>query len=91
MEKQVKVEEWLVEGEKRQVYGKLYMPAQAGRYPAIILSHGYNGSHRDWEKECQYCFIDDLDEKAFEGFTEKERQETYDYLARLQKNLDKIR
>ncbi len=41
------------EGNKR-IYGKLYTPKGEGRFPAVILSHGYNGSHSDFEKECEY-------------------------------------
>lgn len=36
------------------VYGKIYMPEQDGKYPAIIMCHGYNGSHIDFAEECKY-------------------------------------
>ena len=36
------------------VYGKVYMPEQDGKYPAIIMCHGYNGSHADFAGECNY-------------------------------------
>ena len=38
----------------REIYGKLYMPKKEGRYPAIILCHGYNGTHDYWENECSH-------------------------------------
>lgn len=28
----------------REVYGTLYKPEQAGRFPVVIFSHGFNGS-----------------------------------------------
>lgn len=36
------------------IYGKIYMPEQDGNYPAIIMCHGYNGSHADFAGECNY-------------------------------------
>jgi len=38
----------------REIYGKLYMPKKEGKYPAIILCHGYNGTHDYWENECSH-------------------------------------
>lgn len=35
------------------IYGKLYRPTADGKYPLVILSHGYNGSHSDFSQECQ--------------------------------------
>lgn len=40
--------------EDRVIYGKLYMPEGQGSFPAIIMSHGYNGSADDWDRECEY-------------------------------------
>lgn len=37
-----------------KVYGKIYMPEKEGTYPAIIMCHGYNGSHADFTSECSY-------------------------------------
>ena len=37
-----------------KVYGKIYMPEKEGTYPAIIMCHGYNGSHADFINECTY-------------------------------------
>lgn len=36
------------------VYGKIYMPDKEGKFPAIIMCHGYNGSHADFLSECSY-------------------------------------
>lgn len=33
----------------RELYGVLIEPEGAGKYPAVIFSHGYNGSGRDFE------------------------------------------
>lgn len=33
----------------RELYGVLIEPEEAGKYPAVIFSHGYNGSGRDFE------------------------------------------
>jgi len=38
----------------RTIYCKLYMPEGNKNFPAIIMSHGYNGSAEDWNKECEY-------------------------------------
>ena len=38
----------------RRIYGMLYEPEGTGRHPAVIMSHGYNGSHSDWVNEGMY-------------------------------------
>ena len=43
----------ITEGEK-EIYGKIYRPKEEGTYPAVILSHGYNGCHTDFTGECKY-------------------------------------
>ncbi|MCR5744156.1 MAG: alpha/beta fold hydrolase, partial [Lachnospiraceae bacterium] len=50
----VKKEEYIVEHDGLQVYGRIFMPDAEGTFPAIILSHGYNGSADDWGLECNY-------------------------------------
>lgn len=50
----IKTEELRIENGDNTIYGKLYTPKEEGTYPAIILSHGYNGSNSDWIKECTY-------------------------------------
>jgi hypothetical protein len=42
------------DGSENDIYGKLYAPKEEGKYPAIILSHGYNGTNNDWVNECTY-------------------------------------
>ena len=37
-----------------RMYGMLTMPKAEGKYPAIIMCHGYNGSNADFVKECKY-------------------------------------
>ena len=51
---EVKDRELIIPNGSRSVFGKLYTPAEPGRYPAIIFSHGYNGTNRDWTGECGY-------------------------------------
>ena len=39
-------------GREISLYGKIWQPAQEGKYPAVILSHGFNGHWRDFPTEC---------------------------------------
>lgn len=50
----VDVEELKIENGENTVYGKLYLPSDEGEHPAIILSHGYNGTGNDFAGECKY-------------------------------------
>ncbi|HBI51571.1 MAG TPA: cinnamoyl ester hydrolase [Ruminococcaceae bacterium] len=50
---EVAVTELTVPNGDRTVYGKLYAPTAPGKYPAIILSHGYNGTNADFVRECR--------------------------------------
>ncbi|MCR5167434.1 MAG: alpha/beta fold hydrolase [Oscillospiraceae bacterium] len=50
----ISIEELLIPNGDRTVYGKLYAPTETGKYPAIILCHGYNGTNADWVRECNY-------------------------------------
>lgn len=54
MEMSYKVEELNVSANGRTVYAKGYVPDDNQKHPTIILSHGYNGSHADFAKECMY-------------------------------------
>ncbi len=47
-------EELIIKDGNKEIYGKIYKPAQEGVYPAIILCHGYNGCNTDFVKECRY-------------------------------------
>lgn len=51
---EVKVEELIIKSEDKEIYGKIYMPDEEGEYPAVILSHGYNGCNADFVNECKY-------------------------------------
>jgi len=51
---EVSVEELIIKENGKEIYGKLYAPKDEGTYPAIILSHGYNGCNTDFVKECNY-------------------------------------
>ena len=48
------VEELIIKEEGKEIYGTIYYPEKEGKYPAIILSHGFNGSYADFDKECTY-------------------------------------
>ncbi len=51
---EVAVEELIIKEDGKEIYGKIYMPKEDGTYPAIILSHGYNGCNTDFVNECKY-------------------------------------
>ena len=38
----------------RELYGLLTTPEEEGKYPAVIFSHGYNGTGRDFEWMGEY-------------------------------------
>lgn len=40
-------------GEK-SIWGDLYVPEEPGKFPAVILCHGYNGCGTDFAAECEY-------------------------------------
>lgn len=46
--------EYLVRHGENTIYGTLYLPEGEGKFPAIILSHGYNGIGKDFERECVF-------------------------------------
>ncbi len=51
MEKIVK-QEHIVQNGDRLIYGKCFFPKNSDIKGAVILSHGYNGSHEDFDYEC---------------------------------------
>ncbi|WP_310602121.1 alpha/beta hydrolase family protein [Anaerosporobacter sp.] len=51
---EITINELTIPNGEHSIYGKLYIPTQNGTHPAIILSHGYNGTHNDFAKECKY-------------------------------------
>ena len=40
------------QGKLISIGGMLYRPAAPGKYPAVILCHGFNGHHTDFPMEC---------------------------------------
>lgn len=48
---EIVISEFLFQANGREIYGKLHHPADEGEYPAIIMSHGYNGSHDNFPHE----------------------------------------
>ena len=48
------MKEFIVSNGAKNIYGVLFEPSEAGRYPAVIMSHGYNGSHANWVNEGKY-------------------------------------
>ncbi len=55
-EYEVEISELIIQNKEKgkSIYGKLYTPKAKGKFPAVILSHGYNGGHLNYEKECMY-------------------------------------
>lgn len=51
---EISVEELTIETDSKSIYGKIYRPEAEGEFPAIILSHGYNGANEDFTTECRY-------------------------------------
>ena len=41
------------EGREISLFGELYEPVDGGKYPAVILSHGYNGHYTAFTSECR--------------------------------------
>ena len=48
----VRVEEIHLPNGKNNIYGKVYYPSLEGKHPAIIISHGFNGTNKTFEREC---------------------------------------
>lgn len=43
-----------IRNRNRSIFAVIYYPEKEGKGPAVIMSHGYNGSHVDWDRECTY-------------------------------------
>lgn len=41
------------EGKEISLYGKIWAPDDTGKFPAVILSHGFNGHYTDFPTECK--------------------------------------
>ena len=50
----IMVKELIIKENNKEIYGKIYYPKKEGKYPAVILSHGYNGANSDFVRECTY-------------------------------------
>ena len=48
------IEELIIKNGEKEIYGKLYCPEGDSKFPAVILSHGYNGAHSDFKRECEF-------------------------------------
>ena len=48
------MEDYTIAYGEKTVFGRLYTPDGEGKYPAVILSHGFNGTNSDFVKECRY-------------------------------------
>ncbi|MCR5746206.1 MAG: alpha/beta hydrolase [Lachnospiraceae bacterium] len=46
-------ESYPVQGETGEIYGELYYPVTRDIKGTVILSHGYNGCHNDFDYECR--------------------------------------
>lgn len=53
-ETKITVEELRIKENSKNIYGKIYYPSEEGKYPAVILCHGYNGTNADFVNECTY-------------------------------------
>ena len=45
------IKDFMFQANNREIFGKLYYPADEGTYPAIIMSHGYNSCHEGFPYE----------------------------------------
>lgn len=50
----ISIEELSIPNGENSIYGRIYTPAGEGKYPVVILSHGYNGTNNDFTSECRY-------------------------------------
>ncbi|MCM1124822.1 MAG: alpha/beta fold hydrolase [Eubacterium sp.] len=51
---QIKETETFFRSGEKNIFAKYYLPVERNGCPAIIFSHGFNGSGDDWERECVY-------------------------------------
>lgn len=47
----VSTEDLVIENGVKSIYGKLFKPQTNGKHPVIIMSHGYNGCHANYQAE----------------------------------------
>lgn len=48
------MEELVIRNGEHEIFGMLYASKGEGKHPAVILSHGYNGTNTDFVNECTY-------------------------------------
>lgn len=54
MQYEFKTQELTIPAGERSIYGRIWLPVTEETCPAVILSHGYNGCHSDFNSECAY-------------------------------------
>lgn len=45
---------FVIQENQREIFGTFLLPSEEGTYPAVIFSHGYNGSGKDFEAMGEY-------------------------------------
>ncbi len=62
---EIKTEELIIRAGEKEIYGRIAYPVTDGKCPAVICSHGYNGTHEWYNPQCDtfarhgivaYCF-----------------------------------
>ncbi len=50
---EVRTEELSIDYDDITLYGKLWEPTEEGKYPLVVMSHGFNGHYSDFSAEAQ--------------------------------------
>ncbi len=50
----IQSEDLTIRSGNKTIFGRIHCPLAEGRHPLVILSHGYNGNHSDFEPECRF-------------------------------------
>lgn len=62
---EIRTEELIIRTGTKEIYGRFSCPVKEGKSPAVICSHGYNGTHAWYNDQCEkfarhgiaaYCF-----------------------------------
>ena len=51
---EIRTEEKTIQAGEKRIFGRIWYPDAPGKHPAVILSHGYNGCHADYDRECRF-------------------------------------
>ncbi len=51
---EIQTKEYAVHVGEKTIFGRIWYPVTEEKRPAIILSHGYNGCHTDFDTECAF-------------------------------------